>query len=107
MGQQNGNVACALAPRSRIICATRKIFFIERRLVRVARLLCCVHLEAAMHNRQSKTGAQIRFDFGIEQAQHPTDAIAASHWCNYRSITLVQLMSVRRRFEQHCSLKTK
>jgi hypothetical protein len=99
MGQQNGNVGRAFVPRSRIICATRKMFFIERRLVRVARLLCCVHLDAAMHNRQSKTGAQIRFDFGIEQAQHPTDAIAASHW--------LQLMSVRRRFEQHCSLKTK
>jgi hypothetical protein len=36
--------------------------------------------------------AQIGFDFGIEQAQHQTDAI------DY---------SLRRRFEQSCSLKAK
>jgi hypothetical protein len=77
MGQQNGNVVRALAARSRNICATRKIVFIKRRLVRVARLLGCVHLEAAMHNRNSGTGSQIGFDFGIEQAQHQTDAVDA------------------------------
>jgi hypothetical protein len=77
MGQQNGNVVRALAARSRNICATRKIVFIKRRLVRVARLLGCVHLEAAMHNRNSGTGSQLGFDFGFEQAQHQTDAVDA------------------------------
>jgi len=62
MGQQSGNVGRAFASRSQIICATRKMFFIERRLVQIARLLSCVQLDAAMHNRESKTVLQIGFD---------------------------------------------
>ena len=85
MGQQNGIIACVLAPRSRIVCATRQIFFIKRCLVWVARLLCCVQLEAAMHNRQSHSLANsIRF---LESKR--------------RSIKLIPLVSVRR-FEQQC-----
>jgi hypothetical protein len=90
MGQQSGNVEHTVAPRSRIICATQKIFFIERRLVQIARILCCVHLDAAMHNRKSDTDSQIRFDSGLKQARHQR---------------LMSSMHVRSRFEQHCSLK--
>ena len=90
MGQQNGNVARAFASRSQLICAMRKIFFIKRRLVQPARLLRCVPLDAAMHNRNSGTGPQIGFDFGVKQAQHQTNAID---------------VSLRRRFELRCSLK--
>jgi hypothetical protein len=92
MGQQSGNVEYTLALRLRIICAPRKIFFIERRLVQIARIPCCVHLDAAMHNRKSDTDSQIRFDSGLKQAQHQR---------------LRSSMHVRPRFEQHCSLKTK
>jgi len=77
MGRQSGNVARMFASRSQIICATRKIFFIKRRLVQNAHLLCCVQLDAAMHNRESKTDPQIGFDSGIKQAQHQTDAVDA------------------------------
>jgi hypothetical protein len=91
MGRQSGNVEHTVALRSRIICATQKIFFIERRLVQIARILCCVHLDAAMHNRKSDTDSQIRFDSGLKQARHQR---------------LMSSMHVRSRFEQHCSLKT-
>jgi hypothetical protein len=64
--------------------------FIKRRLVQPARLLRCVPLDAAMHNRNSGTGPQIGFDFGVKQAQHQTNAID---------------VSLRRRFELRCSLK--
>jgi hypothetical protein len=70
MGRQNGNVAPLFAAHARSVCATRRNCFIKRRLVRFARLLRCVHFDAAMHNRSSGTGSQIGFDFGIEQAQH-------------------------------------
>jgi len=89
MGQQSGNVEHTLALRSRIICATQKIFFIERRLIQIAHILCCVHLDAAMHNRKSDMTR--KFDSGLKQAQHQT---------------LISSMRVRSRFEQHCSLKT-
>jgi hypothetical protein len=52
--------------------------------------LRCVPLDAAMHNRNSGTGPQIGFDFGVKQAQHQTNAID---------------VSLRRRFELRCSLK--
>jgi hypothetical protein len=87
MGQQSGNIEHTLALRTRIICAAQKIFFIERRLVPA--ILCCVHLDAAMHNRKSDMTR--KFDSGLKQAQHQT---------------LISSMRVRSRFEQHCSLKT-
>jgi hypothetical protein len=90
IGQQNEKVARAFAARNCIFCAARKIVFIKRRLVQPARLLRCVPLDAAMHNRNSGTGPQIGFDFGVKQAQHQTNAID---------------VSLRRRFELRCSLK--
>jgi hypothetical protein len=92
IGQQNEKVARAFAARARLICAAQKIVFIKRRLVQPARLLHCVHLDAAMHNRNSGTGPQIGFDFGVEQAQHQANAID---------------VSLRQRFELPCSLKNK
>jgi len=70
MGQQNGNLARVIAAHTRDFCAAQKIVFIERRLVQMARLLCCAHLDAAMHIRDTKANSQIGFDFGNEQAQH-------------------------------------
>ena len=81
MGQQNGNIACVLAPRSRTICAAREIFFIKRRLVRVARLLCCAHLDAAMHNRQS--------DSLVNSIRFWNRTGAASNRCNRGTFTVV------------------
>jgi hypothetical protein len=37
MGQQSGDIEHTFTQRSRIICAAQKIFFIERRLVQIAR----------------------------------------------------------------------
>jgi hypothetical protein len=88
IGQQNENFARRVAARSSIICAMQEIVFNKRRLVRLARLLCCAHLDAAMHNRRLRIG----FDFRLEQAQHQADAIRAS---------------LRHRFELPCSLKNK
>jgi hypothetical protein len=90
IGQQNEKVARAFAARNCILCAARKIVFIKRRLVQPARLLRCVPLEAAMHNRNSGTGPQIGFDFWVEQAQHQANAVN---------------VSLRHRFELRCSLK--
>jgi hypothetical protein len=70
MGQQNEIVARASATHTRKICASQKIFLIKRRLVHPARFLCCVRLDAAMHNRNRGTFPEMGFDFGIEQAQH-------------------------------------
>jgi hypothetical protein len=88
IGQQNENIGRRVAVRSSIICAPRKIVYNKRRLVRLARLLCCAHLDAAMHNRRLRIG----FDFRLQQEQHQTDAIDAS---------------LRHRFELPCSLKNK
>jgi hypothetical protein len=66
MGQQNEIVARVSATHTRKICASQKIFLIKRRLVRPARFLCCVRLDAAMHNRTRGTFLEIGFDFGIE-----------------------------------------
>jgi hypothetical protein len=79
MGQQNEKVARVFATRARIICAAQKFVFIKRRLVHPARLLRCVHLDAAMHNRNSGTGLQIGFDFGVERAQHQNNALMSVH----------------------------
>jgi hypothetical protein len=60
IGQQNENLALRVAARSSIICAMQEIVLNKRRLVRLARFLRCVHLDAAMHNRNSGTG--VKFD---------------------------------------------
>jgi len=78
MGQQSGNVARMFASRSQIICATRKIFFYQEALSSDCALIVLrVQIDAAMHNRDSKTDPQIGFDSGIKQAQHQTDAVDA------------------------------
>jgi hypothetical protein len=78
MGRENENAACTSAARSQLNCAARKIVFVERRLVRFARVLCCAHLDAAMHNRNSWN-------------QRKLDSISKSKG---RSIRLMQLISV-------------
>jgi hypothetical protein len=73
MGRENGNIGRAPPERWSPVCAMQKIRFDRRQLVSVARFLCCVHHDAAMHNRKPRIG----FDFRIEQAQHQSDAIDA------------------------------
>jgi hypothetical protein len=59
IGQQNENLAHPFAVRSSIICAMQKIVFKKRRLVELARLMCCAGLDAAMHNRNHGTARKL------------------------------------------------
>ena len=69
MGRQNDIVARATATHTRKKLCVAENLFVERRLVHPARFLCCARLDAAMHNRTRGTFTEMRFDFGVEQAE--------------------------------------
>jgi hypothetical protein len=92
VGRESGNIARAsCGALDKNLCdAENRID--GRRLVPVARLLCCVHLDAAMHNRGPGTSRELGFDFRIEQAQHQSNPVDRCLRC---------------RFERRRSLKAK
>jgi hypothetical protein len=82
MGRGCGFVARTFAAQRLNKLCDARIVFVRKRLVRTARLLCCVSLEAAMHKRKSRnyfeeTFSNKGFDFSGEQTQHSRRCIDA------------------------------